>query len=185
MSAEADKACFICDEATASVEHQWDTRDCYCVKCPVCGWYFLDVPLALTKLPWLPDKHLLSAAARRHWEETSEPLELLAEDALTDATNTFAGVTTLERAEMLLEYLVRCSDRFGQAVGVRHETDYPLGACHDGEELRSLLRHLHEEGYIDWPTVGVNGVWPYVVTVAGTDKIKSQKPRIGFHPDNT
>jgi len=150
----------------------------------VCGPYFLDAPLACTELPDLPDKHLLSAATRWHWEEASKPLQLLTREALTQAMSRCVAMDTLERADMLLKHLVNRSGHFGQEVGVRHETDYPLGVCHDGQEFRFLLRHLHEQGYVNWPTAAVNGVWPCVVTVAGWGKVESQKPRMGFRTDN-
>lgn len=182
MSDEVDTTCRICGEASASVQQQWETRDCYYVECPVCARYFLDGPVALTVLPSLPDKHLLSAATRWHWEESSKPLELFTEGALTEATTRFVEMDTPERAQTLLKYLVSRSGHLGQAVGVRHETDYPLGVCHDGQEFIALLRYLHGQGYVHWPTTPVNGVWPYVVTVEGWDRVRNQKPRMGFHP---
>jgi len=137
-----DMACPLCDYSATEtpIPGQLAVR----VSCRTCGVFTVTDSLTFT-LPTvsLDDRARLSAATRI--ATLADKQLSLSEENLHDVMANTGPRNPAEKADLLLRYLARCSERPGALVPLDETRDYPVAYAADADEFGFLLRSLSEK----------------------------------------
>ena len=145
---------------------------CWDVAFSTCGHYSIPYDTVRLGLVHSETKHLLSAATRQSWESMHTPLRLDSE-SMQQAVDRLGRLTVPDKMVLLLEDIARGSGSPGKHVRVSLQTDYPVAACKDREELILYLEHLMEQGSISEAGL-TNAGWGGHLTVEGWQKLEEK-----------
>ena len=150
MCALDSDICPICK--TRGVKDMGSPGMSYQIDCDVCGIYIISTSLYATLIDDNHNYYLLSAAIRNNTRLFME--EVLTHYNYKNYLDDKNNKQTLEKFDLLLKYVDRIQDYFGEYKHLKIKKDYPVAYCIDEKEFRYLLIKSIEIGYLEPQTDG-------------------------------
>ena len=136
-------SCFVCGHS-AGVQFL-SSQELFNVMCPRCGGYYIDRDVIDDKvLDKQRNCYILSGSIRYRQETGQERPVLKHENLAHYLSESQLPATFLQRLDLILLYLAKRSQRFGDYVELDRVTDYPVGYARDPDEFLVMVRALGE-----------------------------------------
>lgn len=149
--------------------------------CPACGIFTLtDLARTFYVEKYERNKYILSAISRRAWEYGGEPPSFTTRNIESCLDERRLPDTLVDRIHLILEYLMKKSQRAGDSVKIHIEKDYPIAYAKDPAEFRFMLDSLDESNFITMmrsePKVSlddtVKDIFDCKLTIEGWSKVE-------------
>lgn len=149
------------------------------IDCVLCGSFIIsDTALAYNTIDRISneDRILFSGYIRENCTR-GNILKLLSDDIvkIPDKVAPYNRLSVIDKLIMVINYFALSSKSIGQEIRIDYSTEFTKFFCKNSDELRTLLTHLKERGYVDFMGSMGSTVFSTKLTVDGWQEYENIK----------